>query len=80
MVLLTARHVSSVPTTRRPRPATRVLVLTTFDLDEYVNAALRAGRQWPAARERAAGHVDRAVRCVHAGEVVMATGIITPRG
>ena len=26
-----------------PRSATRVLVLTTFDLDEYVLAALRAG-------------------------------------
>ena len=40
-------------------PAARVLILTTFDLDEYVYEALSAGRQRLRAQGRPAGAADR---------------------
>ena len=45
-------------TTAGPPPP-RVVILTTFDLDEYVYAALRSGRQWVPAEGRLARAPDR---------------------
>ena len=63
---------------RRPRaitaagPDSRVLILTTFDLDEYVFAGLKAGRQRVPAQGRAAGELLAAIRTVAAGDAVLA--------
>src|SRR5919107_4682390 len=47
---------------------TRVLVLTTFDLDEYVYAALRAGASGFLLKDASAERLHLAVRQVAAGE------------
>ena len=54
---------------------TRVLILTTFDLDEYVYEALRAGRQRVPAQGRPAGGAGEAVRVVAAGEALLAPAV-----
>lgn len=53
------------------RPATRVLVLTTFDLDEYVYAALRAGASGFLLKDAPAAHLTDAVRAVTTGSLVL---------
>jgi DNA-binding NarL/FixJ family response regulator len=50
----------------------RVIVLTTFDLDEYVFAALRAGASGFLLKDASAEDVLAAVRTVHAGDAVLA--------
>ena len=55
-----------------------VLVLTTFDLDEYVFAALRAGAAGFLLKSVDAAHLVDALRRVAAGEGVLAPGV-TPR-
>jgi DNA-binding NarL/FixJ family response regulator len=54
---------------------TRVLVLTTFDLDEYVYAALRAGASGFLLKD--AGHAEllQAIRVIAAGEALLAPSI-----
>lgn len=56
-------------------PATRVLILTTFDLDEYAFAALRAGASGFMLKDAKAEHLIDAVRSVAAGEAVMSPRI-----
>jgi DNA-binding NarL/FixJ family response regulator len=51
---------------------TEVLVLTTFDLDEYVHAALRAGAAGFLLKSVAAPRLIEAVKLVAAGEGVLA--------
>ena len=53
-----------------PDPAPRVLILTTFDLDEYVYAALRAGASGFLIKTALAKDLHTAVRVVHAGDAV----------
>ena len=48
--------------------ATRVIVLTTFDLDEYVHAALRAGASGFLLKDLRREDLVHAVRVVAAGE------------
>jgi DNA-binding NarL/FixJ family response regulator len=55
----------------RPEPA-RVLVLTTFDLDEYVYAGLRAGASGFLLKDALAGDLVSAIRVVVAGDAVVA--------
>ena len=43
---------------------TKVLVLTTFDLDEYVYAARARRRQWVPAQGRAGAELVAAVRVI----------------
>ncbi|MGC7097811.1 response regulator [Amycolatopsis lurida] len=53
----------------------QVLVLTTFDLDEYVFAALRAGAAGFLLKSVEAARLVEAIRLVHAGEGVLAPQI-----
>jgi len=50
----------------------KVLVLTTFDLDEYVYGALRAGASGFLLKDAKAATLVEAVRTVHAGEALLA--------
>ena len=52
-------------------PATRVLILTTYDLDEYVYQALRAGASGFLLKDVLPAELSRAVRAVLAGEALI---------
>jgi DNA-binding NarL/FixJ family response regulator len=54
-----------------PRPP-RILILTTFDLDEYVYEALRAGASGFMLKDAGAGELLHAVRVIAAGEALLA--------
>ncbi|WP_022891904.1 response regulator [Agromyces subbeticus] len=54
---------------RRP---TRVIVLTTFDLDEYAFAAIRAGASGFLLKDSRPAELVGAIRTVHAGEAALA--------
>ncbi|MEU0740662.1 response regulator transcription factor [Streptomyces sp. NPDC006134] len=56
-------------------PGIRVLVLTTFDLDEYVYEALRAGASGFLLKDASAEQLAEAVRVVAAGDALLAPGI-----
>ncbi|MBD7919150.1 response regulator transcription factor [Cellulomonas sp. Sa3CUA2] len=56
-------------------PDTRVLVLTTFDLDEYAFAALRAGASGFLLKDAAPAELATAVRTVASGEAVVSARI-----
>ncbi|MFE9368595.1 response regulator [Streptomyces sp. NPDC006711] len=53
----------------------RVLVLTTFDLDEYVYEALRAGASGFLLKDASADELAHAVRVVASGEALLAPNI-----
>ena len=57
------------------RPACRVLVLTMFDLDEYVYAALRAGASGFLLKTAPSEELAAAVRACHAGEMLFAPAV-----
>jgi DNA-binding NarL/FixJ family response regulator len=57
---------------RRDHPHTRVLVLTTYDLDEYVFAAIRAGASGFLTKDASSDELAEAIRSVHAGDAVIA--------
>lgn len=52
--------------------ATKVLVLTTFDLDEYVYAALQAGASGFLLKDAGPAELLAGIRAVHGGEAVVA--------
>jgi DNA-binding NarL/FixJ family response regulator len=52
--------------------APKVILLTTFDLDEYAFAGLRAGASGFLLKDASADEVLHAIRAVHAGDAVMA--------
>jgi len=56
-------------------PATRVLILTTFDLDTYVHDALRAGASGFLLKDVPAGRLVDAVRLVADGSMLLGPGI-----
>ncbi|GAA4262998.1 response regulator transcription factor [Dactylosporangium darangshiense] len=56
-------------------PAPRVVVLTTFDLDEHVYAALSAGASGFLLKDMAAERLFEAVRVVAAGEALLAPSV-----
>src|SRR5206468_6106126 len=56
-------------------PAPRVLVLTTFDLDEYVFEALRAGASGFLLKDAAPDELVSAVRVVAGGEALLAPSV-----
>jgi len=55
--------------------APRVLILTTFDLDEYVFEALRAGASGFALKSRPLEELLSAIRTVAAGEALLAPSV-----
>jgi DNA-binding NarL/FixJ family response regulator len=54
---------------------TRVLVLTTFDLDEYIYAALRAGASGFLLKDSGPGELLQAIRIIAAGDALLAPSI-----
>ena len=66
--------VSGLEAARRilPDPGTRVIMLTTFDLDEYVYEALTLGAAGFLLKNAAPPEVLQAVRTVHAGNAILA--------
>ena len=67
-------RMDGVEATRR-LPGRRVLILTTFDLDEYVVEALRAGASGFLLKDAPAEELVRAVRVVAAGEALLAPSV-----
>ena len=53
----------------------RVLILTTFDLDEYVFGALRAGASGFMLKERPPAELLSAIRVIAAGEALLAPNV-----
>ncbi|HZE38794.1 MAG TPA: response regulator transcription factor [Stackebrandtia sp.] len=53
-------------------PGVRVLILTTFDLDEYVYASLRAGASGFLLKDAPVAELLRAIRVVASGESLLA--------
>ena len=56
-------------------PAPRVLILTTFDLDEYVFGALRAGAAGFLLKDAPRERLIEAIRVVHSGEALLSPSI-----
>lgn len=54
------------------RPSARILILTTFDLDEYAFGALRAGASGFLLKDAQGPELVAAVRAVHRGDAVLA--------
>jgi len=65
------RHITADRGTQAPR----VLILTTFDLDEYVFEALRAGASGFALKSRPLEELLSAIRTVAAGEALLAPSV-----
>ncbi|MER7730551.1 response regulator transcription factor [Streptomyces erythrochromogenes] len=61
----------------RTLPEVRVLALSTFDMDEYVVAALRAGAYGFLPKDVSPEELGAAVRTVHGGEAVVAPRLLT---
>jgi DNA-binding NarL/FixJ family response regulator len=55
--------------------STRVLVLTTFDLDEYVYAAVRAGASGYLLKDTPAADLVAAVRVIAAGDALLSPAV-----
>jgi DNA-binding NarL/FixJ family response regulator len=81
VVLMDVRmpHLDGVAATRdlhaRAGPVPRVLILTTFDLDEYVYAGLRAGASGFLLKDVPPAELISAIRVVAAGDAVVAPTI-----
>ncbi|GAA3945994.1 response regulator [Actinoplanes auranticolor] len=58
-----------------PGASVRVLILTTFDLDDYVYEALRAGASGFLLKDAPAADLVHAVRVVAAGEALLAPSV-----
>ncbi|MFJ6620710.1 response regulator [Kitasatospora sp. NPDC091335] len=61
----------------RTLPGCRVLALSTFDMDEYVVAALRAGAHGFLPKDVSPEDLGAAIRTVHAGEAAVAPRLLT---
>ncbi|PRB14442.1 response regulator transcription factor [Microbacterium sp. MYb62] len=59
----------------RDRPQTKVLVLTTFDLDEYAFGAIRAGASGFLLKDAQRHEMISAVRAVHRGDAALSPRI-----
>jgi DNA-binding NarL/FixJ family response regulator len=57
------------------RPGSRVLILTTFDLDEYVFEALRAGASGFALKSRPPEELLSGIRTIADGEALLAPSV-----
>jgi DNA-binding NarL/FixJ family response regulator len=70
----TRRILADAPTTTDGQPI-RVLMLTTFDLDQYVYAALTAGASGFLLKDVTPDHLVHAVRLVRRGDALLAPTI-----
>ncbi|MEV4558093.1 response regulator transcription factor [Kitasatospora sp. NPDC049285] len=61
----------------RTVPSCKVLALSTFDMDEYVVAALRAGAHGFLPKDVSPEDLATAIRTVHAGEAAVAPRLLT---
>jgi DNA-binding NarL/FixJ family response regulator len=71
-------RVDGLEATRRivaAAPATRILILTTFDLDEYAFEALRAGASGFLLKDAPAEEIVHAVRTVARGDATLAPSV-----
>ncbi|GGV72709.1 DNA-binding response regulator [Streptomyces longisporoflavus] len=71
-------HMDGVEATSRLTAAgssPRVLILTTYDLDEYVFGALRAGASGFLLKDASRDRLLEAIRVVHAGEALLSPSI-----
>ncbi|MEU5190221.1 response regulator transcription factor [Streptomyces klenkii] len=72
-------ELGGIEATRRitgaPDATAKVLVLTTFDLDEYVYEALRAGASGFLLKDASAADLAQAVRVVAAGDALLSPSI-----
>ncbi|MFW6693007.1 response regulator [Streptomyces sp. MAR4 CNX-425] len=59
----------------RPADAPRVIILTTYDLDQYVYAALTAGASGFLLKDVTPEHLAAAVRLVRSGDALLAPAI-----
>jgi DNA-binding NarL/FixJ family response regulator len=69
-VAATARIVAQLP-------ATRVIILTTFDYDEYVFDGIKAGARGYLLKDTPADELLAAIRKVHAGESIIQPSVAT---
>ncbi len=70
--------VDGIEATRRitaATPETKVLILTTFDLDEYAVAGLRAGASGFLLKDVLPDELAAAIRTVNTGDAVVAPGV-----
>lgn len=67
--------IESTEKIRTRMPSVRVLVVTTFDLDEYVLAALKAGAEGFLLKDSAPETLVDAVRTVASGEALLAPSV-----
>ncbi|MCS7484552.1 response regulator [Umezawaea endophytica] len=65
-------EMDGIEATRRVADTTRVLILTTFDLDDYVFAALRAGASGFLLKDTPPAELLAAIRTIAAGEALLA--------
>jgi DNA-binding NarL/FixJ family response regulator len=70
-----ARAASSAADSRPGPQRPRVLMLTTFDLDDYVYAALRAGASGFLLKDAPAAELVHAVRVIAAGDALLAPSV-----
>jgi DNA-binding NarL/FixJ family response regulator len=68
--LQATRRITALPA----RPP-KILILTTFDLDDYVYEALRAGASGFLLKDASAGELATAVRVVAAGDGLLSPGV-----
>jgi two-component system, NarL family, response regulator DegU len=58
-------------------PATRVIILTTFDYDQYVFDGIKAGARGYLLKDTPANELLEAIRRVHAGESIIQPSVAT---
>jgi DNA-binding NarL/FixJ family response regulator len=68
-------ELDGIAATRRIAPDTRVLILTTFDLDEYVYDALDAGASGFLLKDSSPEELVHAIRVVAGGDALLAPAI-----
>nr|WP_260149060.1 response regulator transcription factor [Microbacterium endophyticum] len=71
-------EVDGIAATKRivaAQPSARIIVLTTFDLDEYAFGALRAGASGFLLKDVRAAELTSAIRAVHGGDAALSPRI-----